>query len=726
MKTRITLLLILAILLTRCNNFIHDLIPREDDQPTPSVILTVTFDKNGGTSDASPSVKTVTPPATTIDALPAIDPTWAGHAFQGWWTQNGYGGNWGTSFTASTPVTADITVYAKWNPPSNYCTVTFDKNNSDPGSTEASPNSLGAAAGSVVNPLPAAPTRPGYGFAGWNTMADGSGTAFTASTPVTANITVYAQWIDTPLILVINGSSGTFTIPTNNTWAYDWTIDWGDGNIETKTGTGAADTGISHAYAANPQYTIEITANSSTGHAAFGFGLTTSGANAAANKQKLLKALGHIKENTSVAVFPNAWNYCFYQCTNLNEVSPDLLPAVPNGSSSIFFRMFMDCRSLSALPAGFQLPAVPNGTSYIFGGMFSGCSSLSALPAAFQLPAVPNGTSQIFGGMFYGCSSLSALPAAFQLPAVPNGTSYIFRSMFYGCSSLSALPAAFQLPAVPNGTSDIFGGMFYGCSSLSALPAAFQLPAVPNGTSYIFEGMFNGCSSLSALPAAFQLPAVPNGTSYIFAHMFNDCSSLSALPAAFQLPAVPNGTSYIFFNMFNGCSSLSALPAAFQLPAVPNGTSHIFYSMFNGCSSLSALPAAFQLPAVPNGTSEIFSRMFIDCRSLSALPAAFQLPAVPNGTSYIFFYMFSGCSALNTNIENLIGPNIFSPGQQLNTGFMGSAFRNCSSLTGSALNALSMGFYGNTTTTPPMPSTDLNTFAGCPASVTAGLHGYWQ
>jgi uncharacterized repeat protein (TIGR02543 family) len=47
-----------------------------------------------------------------------------------------------------------------------------------------------------VGSLPAAPARDGYAFNGWNTRANGSGSVFTGATPVTANITVYAQWID--------------------------------------------------------------------------------------------------------------------------------------------------------------------------------------------------------------------------------------------------------------------------------------------------------------------------------------------------------------------------------------------------------------------------------------------------------------------------------------------------------------------------------------------------
>ncbi|GHV31311.1 hypothetical protein AGMMS4952_19810 [Spirochaetia bacterium] len=172
-------------------------------------IYTVRFDRNSGTTDASPAAKTVIPPAATIDALPAIDPTWAGHAFEGWWTENGFGGNWGREFTASTPVTADITVYAKWNPPPNYYTVTFNKNSTDSGSTEADPQTAVVTDGGTVNPLPTAPARTGYTFAGWNRAANGSGTAFDETTTVTANITVYAKWTANTYTVTFDKNGGT-------------------------------------------------------------------------------------------------------------------------------------------------------------------------------------------------------------------------------------------------------------------------------------------------------------------------------------------------------------------------------------------------------------------------------------------------------------------------------------------------------------------------------------
>ena len=72
--------------------------------------------------------------------------------------------------------------------------VTFDKNGGD---TEANPNRMTQEQNPNGNhfELPSVqPTREGYAFTGWNTKADGTGTAFTAETEVKQSLTVYAQW----------------------------------------------------------------------------------------------------------------------------------------------------------------------------------------------------------------------------------------------------------------------------------------------------------------------------------------------------------------------------------------------------------------------------------------------------------------------------------------------------------------------------------------------------
>ncbi|WP_309123408.1 S-layer homology domain-containing protein [Paenibacillus sp.] len=74
-------------------------------------------------------------------------------------------------------------------------TVTFDKNGGD---TEATPATLNVRDGETVDALPAPPTRSGFAFAGWNTQTNGGGTVFDATTVVSGDVTVYAQWSENP------------------------------------------------------------------------------------------------------------------------------------------------------------------------------------------------------------------------------------------------------------------------------------------------------------------------------------------------------------------------------------------------------------------------------------------------------------------------------------------------------------------------------------------------
>ena len=155
----------------------------------------VTFHRNGGETDADPRQKIVVSGG-NVDSLPQ-PPTRPGYTFKNWNTEPD---GTGQTFTVSTPVTASITVYAQWQElqPDEYV-VTFHRNG---GETEADPRQKAVVSGGNVGSLPQAPTRTGYTFKEWNIEPDGMGQPFTASTPVTANITVYAQWqvVEEPVV----------------------------------------------------------------------------------------------------------------------------------------------------------------------------------------------------------------------------------------------------------------------------------------------------------------------------------------------------------------------------------------------------------------------------------------------------------------------------------------------------------------------------------------------
>lgn len=151
----------------------------------------VTFINNGETYAA----RGVTLPAKTVSSLPT-SPTRTGYNFAGWYTgQNGGG----TEFTADTQVSADVTVYAYWVTAKVY-TVTFSSEGGSAVGTRyvISPDT-------TVTPWPDDPTRAFHVFNGW---VVGCCTPFTATTPVTENITVYAQWTQTPGFTVTYNSYG--------------------------------------------------------------------------------------------------------------------------------------------------------------------------------------------------------------------------------------------------------------------------------------------------------------------------------------------------------------------------------------------------------------------------------------------------------------------------------------------------------------------------------------
>jgi uncharacterized repeat protein (TIGR02543 family) len=119
-----------------------------------------------------------------------LDPTRSGYTFVGWRTTSS--STTGTAFTASTAVTANITVYAQWQKDAvTAYKVTFYMNDGSGAVYMTRTVNTGNALGTN---MPADPVRNGYTFTGWNTQANGNGTAFTANTVVNGNIVVYAQW----------------------------------------------------------------------------------------------------------------------------------------------------------------------------------------------------------------------------------------------------------------------------------------------------------------------------------------------------------------------------------------------------------------------------------------------------------------------------------------------------------------------------------------------------
>ena len=124
---------------------------------------TVTFQSEGGSEVAS-QIRANTP------ADQPADPTKEGYTFIGWY-------NGESEWDFETPVTADLTLTAKWQ--INRYTITFDT----AGGSEVP--SITQDYGTAITP-PAAPARTGYTFAGWDRESP--------TTMPAENITLTARW----------------------------------------------------------------------------------------------------------------------------------------------------------------------------------------------------------------------------------------------------------------------------------------------------------------------------------------------------------------------------------------------------------------------------------------------------------------------------------------------------------------------------------------------------
>ena len=111
-----------------------------------------------------------------------------------------------------------MTLYAKWTQGS--VTVTFNTN----GGVNLDPNTKTVAYGKAYGELPI-PERSGYGFTGWFTAADETGTEVTASTTVntTEPHTLYAHWVELKVI-----PASVFDFGDPETFTYEKDVDRDD------------------------------------------------------------------------------------------------------------------------------------------------------------------------------------------------------------------------------------------------------------------------------------------------------------------------------------------------------------------------------------------------------------------------------------------------------------------------------------------------------------------
>ncbi len=116
----------------------------------------------------------------------------------------------------------DVELTAKWTP--NTYTVKYDGNGATGGNTASSSHTYNVTKALTANGF----TKTGYTFKGWNTKADGSGTAYTNKQSVKnltsakgATVTLYAQWTPNTYTIKYDGNGATGGSTASSTHTYD-------------------------------------------------------------------------------------------------------------------------------------------------------------------------------------------------------------------------------------------------------------------------------------------------------------------------------------------------------------------------------------------------------------------------------------------------------------------------------------------------------------------------
>ncbi len=241
---------------------------------------------------------------------------------------------------------------------------------------------------------PADPVKTNFTFGGWYTSSDGGTTlasaAYDFDTNVTADITLYAKWVEISLP-ISNLSSYLASLPTGSKEEPNV--------LPVITGLTTSNwTDIKTALTANSTKFVDLSAT------ALPEGITD-----------MLYGFRDCSNMVKAPSLPNGvtpLRYCFDGCTSLTTA-----PVIPNGVDNMW-GCFYECSSLTTAPS------LPNSVTTL-GHCFSGCTSLTAAPE------LPDNVSDI-QSCFKDCTGITTAPV---IPHRASGGIQMANT-FSGCTNL--------------------------------------------------------------------------------------------------------------------------------------------------------------------------------------------------------------------------------------------------------------------------------------------------
>ena len=322
--------------------------------------------------------------------------------------------------------------------------------------------------------------------------------------------------------------------------AGNFTIDWGDGNVETITRNNTTETTYSHDYNAYKSYIISFdgeaegydnaSENALINDVKAAIGFNINGGISDTNVKKIAGISGSLGQIFGTVAQPTTgtgqpkFKDTFAFASNMRGSIPSGLFDNLSGSpaSHMFYETFRDCSGLTgSIPANLFSGISGASKRGTFLSTFDGCSGLTgSIPATLFAGIHGTPANGMFEYTFRDCSGLTgSIPATLfcQNPENPDTTNciygapreYMFDATFNGCSGLTgSIPATLFAGIHGAPAQRMFSSTFKGCGGLTgAIPATLfcQNTENPDATNCIsgapaqsmFYSTFSGCSNLS-------------------------------------------------------------------------------------------------------------------------------------------------------------------------------------------------------------------------------------
>jgi hypothetical protein len=355
-------------------------------------------------------------------------------------------------------------------------------------------------------------------------------------TPLVNDWTKPDDWIDISNVgnneinLLVTDSSvmGFYVYTSSGTYS----IDWGDGTVETGRTSGtfyqhtfATGAGTSTSYGYN---TIKIRIYGASGNIIQYQGYRPSTPSTLGNwasGSPLLWAVFGTNNLTSLqSAFGDASS--LYPTILQSVTLPSIISGITGNGFGTTFANAFSLRSVVGLNS-------PWGNVTSLQNMFVACSSLERINLPNTLPS----TITSLQGTFQNCSSLRTINFPSSLPTSLTGTG--LDSTFSGCGSLRSI----NITSWPNALTSL-SATFSGCNNLTTVTLPSNFPTSLTTTA----NMFNACRSLQTVTLPTAWPTGLTTTT----QMFINCYGLTKV----VLPSTGSNNLVTCSTMFQTCYNL--------------------------------------------------------------------------------------------------------------------------------------------------------------------------